>query len=272
MRPATMMRAAARTPTYQSVSRVRTVSIIQRVARSLDGVAGTAARLNEPDGEAVVDLAPQPLDIDLDQIRHRVEAVVPDMLGDVGAPEDLSLTLHQVFEERVLLGRQLNGAARPLDAAGTRVDDEILDGQYGRGERRPAPQQRPDARQQFPEVIRLWQVIVGAGVQALDAFVETAAGRQHEDWDRRSCRPKLAAHIQAVHHRQHDVEDEEVVIVGADLLECGLPVRGDVHGVGMFAQALGEHRGCGWLIFDDEYSHQRLPSRWSPSAPDRSCS
>src|SRR5687767_12030111 len=98
-----MMSAAAITPTYQSVRRVRTVSIIQRVARGVDGIAGPAAGLNELDREVVVDLAPQPLDVDLNQIRHRVEAVVPHMLGDIGTADDFSLALHQVFKQRVLL-------------------------------------------------------------------------------------------------------------------------------------------------------------------------
>ena len=76
---------------------------------------------------AVVDLAPQPLDVDLDQVRHRVEAVVPDMLGDVRAADDGTLAPRKVLEQRVLLRRELNGTFAALDTARPCVDGEILD-------------------------------------------------------------------------------------------------------------------------------------------------
>ena len=47
---------------------------------------------------AVVDLPAQTLDVHLDQVRHRVEAIVPDMLGDVRAADDVTLAPRKVFE------------------------------------------------------------------------------------------------------------------------------------------------------------------------------
>jgi hypothetical protein len=64
---------------------------------------------------AVVDLPSQPLNVHLDQIREGVEAVVPDVLGDVGSADDFALAAGEILEERVLLRGELNGAARALD-------------------------------------------------------------------------------------------------------------------------------------------------------------
>ena len=55
--------------------------------------------------------------------------------------------------------------------------------------------------------------------------------------------------------RQQDVEDDQVVVVDADLLERVVAVGRDVHGVGVLAQPFGEHRGGDRLVFDDQYSH-----------------
>src|SRR5688572_20277819 len=107
----TETRIAASRLTYQSVRRERTVSNIVGIARCrADGVAGSAARVYQLHGVPVVDLAAQPLNVDLDQVRHRVEAVVPDMLGDVRAPDDLVVPPHEILDQRVLLGGQRQDA------------------------------------------------------------------------------------------------------------------------------------------------------------------
>src|SRR5688572_7796980 len=121
-----MISAAARTQTYQTVRRVRTVSIIRRTVRCLDGVPGTAACLDQLDREAVVDLAAEALNVDLDQVRHRVEAVVPNVLGNIRPADDLALASDQVLQQCVFLRRQLNRAVRTLYSAGTGVNGQVF--------------------------------------------------------------------------------------------------------------------------------------------------
>src|SRR5687767_8572140 len=94
------IRIAARTVTYQSVSRARTDSKIVIVETFGQRVAGAAASVEQLDGVAVVDLAPQPLDVDLDQVRIRIERVVPDVLGDVASARDLALASRKILEQR----------------------------------------------------------------------------------------------------------------------------------------------------------------------------
>ena len=92
-------------------------------------VAGAAAGVNQLHLMPVVDLPAQALDVDLDEVRLRIEAVVPDMLGDVAAAHDLPLAPRQVLEQGEFLGGELDGAAGTGDAPGPGVDQEVIDRQ-----------------------------------------------------------------------------------------------------------------------------------------------
>ena len=171
----------------------------------------------------VVDLSAQALDVHLDEVRHRIEAVVPDVLGDVGAADDFALPPHKVLEQRVFLRGELNGAPAALDAARARIDGEILDRQDRGRERGPAAEQRADPREQLGKVVRLGQVVVGAGIEALDALVRFPARGQHQDGRRDAFRAQLAAHVEPVDAGQEDVEDDEVVVVDAACSRASMP-------------------------------------------------
>src|SRR5688572_3710967 len=139
------MSAAARMLTYQSVRRARTVSIIRGTRDRIEGVTRASPGVYQLHIIAVINLPAESLDVHLDEVGHRIEAVVPHVLGDVGAPHDLALAFRQVLEEAVFLGRELDEASGALNASGPCVDREIADGQHRRGQRGPAAQQRADA-------------------------------------------------------------------------------------------------------------------------------
>ena len=61
--------------------------------------------------------------------------------------------------------------------------------------------------------------------------------------------------------RQQDVEDDQVVVVDAGLLERGGAVGGDVHGVRVLAQSLREHRCGDGLVLDDQNPHRTAGRR-----------
>src|SRR5690349_18149154 len=94
------MSTPASTETYHSVSRDRTESII--VAPCTERVARAANRLQELHGPAVVNLPAEPLDVHVDQIRSRVEGVIPDVIGDRRAADNVTGTPSEVFEQAVL--------------------------------------------------------------------------------------------------------------------------------------------------------------------------
>ena len=84
---------------------------------------------------------------------------------------------------------------------------------------RPAAAERgPDAGDQLGHLERLAHVVVGARLEAHDDVDRVRAGREHDD-RRRGLAADRAADLEAVEPRQHDVEQDEVRVVGAPALE-----------------------------------------------------
>ena len=117
----------------------------------------------------IVELAAEPLHVDVDDVGKRVVVLVPDVLGDVGAADDVSGLPGEVFEERVFAAGQRNLGAGPTDALSADVDRQRTDLEALRRERTAvAPRERAQAGEQLAEIERLGQVVVGAGVESLD--------------------------------------------------------------------------------------------------------
>ena len=68
-------------------------------------------------------------------------------------------------------------------------------------------------------------------------------------------RAQAAADLEAVRRRDHGVEDDGVVRVGAGALERLVAGRRDVDRVGLLAQAAGDGAGHVGVVFGDEDAH-----------------
>src|ERR1043165_7873684 len=115
---------------------------------SRQNVALAAARAQELQGVAVVNLAAQALDVDFDEVREDVEVLVPDVRGDLCAAHDLVGVAREEFQERVLLVRKLDETARALCSASARVNFEVGDAQDFGTDGLAATPQGADAREQ----------------------------------------------------------------------------------------------------------------------------
>src|SRR5262249_43943421 len=85
------------------------------------------------------------------------------------------------------------------------------------------------------------------------------ARRQHQDRKSQPFRAQLAADLEAVLERQHDVEDHQVVIVDARLINSGLAVRRHVYGIALLAQPLRQHLRRVRLVFNQQNPHSQIP-------------
>ncbi len=138
-------------------------------------------------------------------IRRTLEASVRGRLGRA------ALVSHHVFEDAVFLGREIDGLALTRDLAAESVEHEIADLQlFRRG--LTAAEQRTHARQQLDKRERFGEVIVSAQFEAAYAIVYGSACA--EDQDRRTgfAGANAFEHLHAIHIRQHQIENDDVII------------------------------------------------------------
>src|SRR5580704_15553289 len=120
------------------------------------------------DDGRLAELAAQAADGDRDGVGERVDLLVPDLLEEGFGAEEGGAGAQQRLEHAELLDRQVQRAPVPDGCAAQRVELEtarLQDAGPGRG--LPAGQ-GADAQDEFGEVKRLGQVVIGAQAQAAD--------------------------------------------------------------------------------------------------------
>ena len=127
------------------------------------------------------------------------------------------------------------------------ADDRIA----GRRRRLGSPQRDADPREELFRAERLGDVVVRAGVQRVDLVGLGAPGRQHDDRHG----PPVAdqtAHLDAVHVRQPEVEDDEIGAVALDAAEGRAARHGGRHLVAARPQQRRHGRENPRLVVDDQ--------------------
>src|SRR5581483_7641474 len=237
-------RAAATTNIDRAVVRARTEAGSQRrsggrlrvrelkplTAIGSEAVAHAPHRLDRPPVVGDVDLAAEVTHVDLDDVGVAVVGRIPDVFEDLGLRRDLAHLAHQELEEGELPGGEVELVVAPPGQVRGRVELEVAGRQHRRAGRCPPAQQRPQPGGEHDEGERFGEEVVGAGVERL-GFVElTVLGREHEDGRPVAGLPQRGADLEAVHPRQHDVEDDGVVAAFAGPPEAVFPVRGNIDG------------------------------------------
>src|SRR5512144_2377838 len=144
-------------------------------ARFAQPVTYAADRLDELFLFTRVELAPQGVDVNVDDVRREVERVLPDARLDLGARDDLSAPPQEQLEESALAGGQADDFPATPDLARFRVVGEITIGERPRLGRLGAPRKSAKPREQLAEGERLHEVVVGARVEAFDLVLHGVA-------------------------------------------------------------------------------------------------
>jgi hypothetical protein len=76
---------------------------------------------------------PKAAHVDLDEVRERIEAVIPDVFRDLGARHDPTSIEKEKFEERVFLRGQLDRPSADLDQPLSPVELDAADGERDDG-------------------------------------------------------------------------------------------------------------------------------------------
>ena len=117
----------------------------------------------------------------------------------------------QMVQKLQLLGRRVDLLAVHDQLIGIQIDHQFVKRQpLGGvvGDLRPA-EHRIDSGNELFHLEGLDDVIVGAHLQALDAVKDLAFGGEHDDGNLAGL-PDLGAYCPAVHHRQHDVQQDQI--------------------------------------------------------------
>ena len=136
-------------------------------------------------------------------------------------------------------------AAQSISSAPTRTRSALL-------RVRPAAQHGLDPRHQLARLEGLGQVVVGSELEADDAVHHVAARGEHDD--RHAARlADLPADGEAVHARQHHVEDDDVGRLGLEEAQALVGRRGRDGGEAELAEELDEQRRQRLVVVDQEH-------------------
>ena len=201
------------------------------------------------------------------------EGVAPDVFEELFGGVDAFAVAHEEFEEVEFPGLEANGLVAQGDLAGGAGEGEFagLDGVAGWGvgvadfflEQLTAAQHGLDAGDEFAHGEGLGHVVVSADFEADDAVDFVVAGGEHQDGDGAAA-ADLAADVEAVHAGEHEVEHQEVGLVGEGEFEAAFAVGGGFDLVALAAEVVGDGAGEAFLVLDDQDPGHCV----SPRAPD----
>jgi hypothetical protein len=131
--------------------------------------------MNELDWERFVDFSPQVPDVNIYDIGHSLEALIPHVI-EYHSPREYSAgRAQEVFEERVFFCGEVDPMAVASDLLGESIEFEIGDAQHIDPFDGRAPQKGLDAHQQLGEIEGLGQVVVSARLKMHHFVVDRVA-------------------------------------------------------------------------------------------------
>ncbi len=96
------------------------------------------------------------------------------------------------------------------------------------------------------------EVVVSAGVEALDAIGDIVESGQHEDGIVVAGRPDSSADLESVHARQHHVQQHQTRLDLGGRRQRRIPVGNDRNRMTGVCQGPLDRGGDSMVIFDDE--------------------
>src|SRR5260370_24941218 len=103
------------------------VDDLRVLVRSTETVPDTTHRMDQRIGLLTVDLAAHTPDIDIDNIRRRIEMKIPDVLQQHRPGHNAAFVPDQIFHQLEFPRKKKNVLAAPAGASRHQVDREVAD-------------------------------------------------------------------------------------------------------------------------------------------------
>jgi len=226
--------------------------------RSRQNVAAAATSLQERRIGVVVELAAEAVYVDFDEVRERVEGLIPDVFGDFRAADNAAGIASEEFKERILLAGQGDGAIAALGGLRGGVERKVAHDDLGRAEFPGSAQQSAEPGEQLAKLEGLREVVVSARIESSDAVLDSITGGKHEHGHALAESANGAADVKTILAGNHDVQDDEVVIVDFNLIQGFRAGGGDIHGEGLLLQTAGNETHDTRIVFDEEQPHASI--------------
>src|SRR5919106_3954878 len=226
----------------------RELASLEAVARAADGLDHVSAQL----------LAER-VDVDVDDVRRRIERVAPHVGQQLSATQNLAGVAKKRLEQRELTGGELDRPAVDRRPPRPEIDSYLAGLEHVRLGCSLASQAGLHAREQLVEMEGLPHVVVRAGLEA-HHYVPLAPPGEHEHGKLLSARPKVLQHLEPLPLGKAHVEDEEIELVGQAQALRLLAVVGEKGRVAVRAQALLEKGADQRVVLGDQDSgHSAAP-------------
>jgi hypothetical protein len=162
------------------------------------------------------------------------------MFGHLARRDDPTALVREIIEETEFERRHAHLAVVGEHGHAPGVDRQAAEGQGRAGMARRAPDQPAQPRDQLAHRERLGEIIVGAGIDALDLLGPVAARGQHHHRKGAARRAPALQHRQAIEPRQAEIEDHRGIILDIAAKPRILAVAAMIDDETRIAQRLGE--------------------------------
>ena len=169
------------------------------------------------------------IDVNIDDIGEAVEIILPDMLGDHGARDQLVGVQHQKLQEGIFFAGEDAGSSASLDLLGHLIEFKVGDFQNRGLVGALTSEQGPDTGQKFVKGEGFGEVIIGSGIETRDFITDGVAGGEHQNRSADLFFAQLAADVEAVLSGEHEIQNDEVVGIDFRLEKSLFSIVGDVH-------------------------------------------
>ena len=195
--------------------------------------------MNQVAGRGGGELAPHVPHIHVRHVREGIVVATPDILGELIARDNRFGAADEVLEQSILGVGQGQGLRLERDPVIDRIDGERSVAERARGLAVAAAAiEGSQPGEQLLEGEWLGEVVVRAAIQHADAIADRMTGADDQDRRVDALIPHVPADLEAVQARQHQVEDDGVVLDGDGLIDSRGTVLGEIDDVVILAESL----------------------------------